>query len=180
MPQNIITKDSGKRQVFTSGYQRDTEEGKIRPDLIPLDKLDHLQAWYAQSHGHHIVTLLEVVDKTNPPITGHDPNMDMYADELYLSLIPEIMLNRLAGLYKRGAEKYGLNNWQKGANLFRFYGSALRHLVMWFAGDTSEDHLAAVIWNVTTLMWTENQIREGKLSTDLADAGPLKDWYNVE
>jgi hypothetical protein len=38
MMSNYITKDSGKRQEFSTGMQRDTNDDKIRFDLItPLD-----------------------------------------------------------------------------------------------------------------------------------------------
>jgi hypothetical protein len=34
MAENFITKDSGKREEFSTGMQRDVQEGKIRYDLI--------------------------------------------------------------------------------------------------------------------------------------------------
>ncbi len=34
MKSDFETKDSGKRQVFATGMQRDTSEGKERPDLV--------------------------------------------------------------------------------------------------------------------------------------------------
>ena len=71
--------------------------------------------------------------------------------------------------------KYNDNNWQKGIPLSRVYASLLRHTIQWAAGDTSEDHLAAIAWNAATLMWTETAITNDLLPTELADAGPLKD-----
>ena len=38
------TKDSGKKRVFDSGFQRDTAESKLRFDLIPIDQLERV-AW---------------------------------------------------------------------------------------------------------------------------------------
>lgn len=42
------TKDSGKRVDFPSGMRRDTDEGKPRFDLIPLDPLTRLAELYAR------------------------------------------------------------------------------------------------------------------------------------
>jgi hypothetical protein len=61
------------------------------------------------------------------------------------------MLTRFAELMARGAEKYDARNWEKakGAEeLARYRSSALRHLVQWLAGETDEDHAAAVMFNL--------------------------------
>ena len=175
----VKTKDSGKRDRFITGAQRDTQTGKPRFDLIPIEDLDEAQrelsgVWFAAT-----------IDRSEDPIYGFLPTDDK--DGLYSEwpfedqhpdyrpdLIPGIMLNRLAHLYGRGARKYGDNNWAKGINLFRIYASLIRHLFQWFVGDTSEDHMTAVIWNATAIIWTENEIAEKRLPEELADAGPLK------
>lgn len=84
-------------------------------------------------------------------------------------LIPPYPLIRLANLYERGAEKYGDNNWQKGIPISRCYDSAMRHLIKYRAGETQEDHLAACIWNLMTIMDTERRMKENKLPTELND-----------
>lgn len=48
MSNNFITKDSGKRVEFESGFRRDTNEGKPRYDLIPLPQLKRLAELYAR------------------------------------------------------------------------------------------------------------------------------------
>lgn len=67
-------------------------------------------------------------------------------------LIPPAPLKRLAELYMRGAEKYGESNWEKGQPVSRFLSSAMRHLEQARAGETDEDHWAAVVWNVLCIM----------------------------
>jgi hypothetical protein len=60
-------------------------------------------------------------------------------------------LTRCAELMARGAEKYGDRNWEKGTGdveLRRAVSSALRHLHQWVAGETDEDHAAAVFFNI--------------------------------
>jgi hypothetical protein len=160
------TKDSGARQVFHSGAQRDTQVGKPRPDLIPLPVLDALQ----QAFGGSPLD----ADGSEPPIWYYCDE-----DEVRRDLIPDVMLNRLGGLYHRGAIKYGDNNYQKGIPLDRIYASLFRHLLQWYAGDASEDHLAAIIWNASTLMWTEREMSLGNLPESLATAGPLAHEVNI-
>lgn len=183
----VKTKDSGQRETWQTGAQRDTNEGKPRWDSIPIRHLD----WYQELESG--VSAADLVDKSGPPITGTLP---MSIDEWHKTadghvegnvvaphpdyrpdLIPDIMLNRLAHLYGRGARKYDDNNWKKGIPLARVWASLLRHAFAWIMGDRSEDHLAAIIWNATTLMWTETEIVEGRLPVELADAGPLTDGW---
>lgn len=110
------TKDSGARELYPTGSQRDTQEGKPRYDLIG-------------KHG----------------------------------------LKRLAELMARGAKKYGEHNWKLGQPVSRSYASAFRHLMQWAAGDRSEDHLAAVVFNIFSIIHVEEQVKVGKLPTDLLD-----------
>lgn len=68
-------------------------------------------------------------------------------------------LTRVAELLARGAEKYDERNWEKAsgeAELSGFKASAIRHLFQWLAGETDEDHAAAVVFNLLgaeTLKW---------------------------
>jgi hypothetical protein len=70
-------------------------------------------------------------------------------------LIPPKALERLAGLYARGAEKYGDRNWEKGIPVQRNLASLERHLQQWKMGEIDEDHLAAVAWNAFAIMHYE-------------------------
>lgn len=45
---DFITKDSGKRQRFDSGMVRDTQDGKPRYDLIPVQSLKRLADLYTR------------------------------------------------------------------------------------------------------------------------------------
>lgn len=44
----FVTKDSGKRQNFSTGMVRDTQDGKPRYDLIPAEGLRRLADLYAR------------------------------------------------------------------------------------------------------------------------------------
>lgn len=45
-PVEFVTKDSGQRQEFDSGMVRDTQDGKPRYDLIPVQPLERLAMLY--------------------------------------------------------------------------------------------------------------------------------------
>lgn len=77
--------------------------------------------------------------------------------KLRMSLIPQKELDRVLVRYLEGAEKYGESNWMKGMPLSVYYDSAMRHLQAWFAGEDSEDHAAAAVWNILCAMWSEDK-----------------------
>lgn len=85
---------------------------------------------------------------------------DTQAGKPRYDLIPTTSLKRLAGLYQRGAEKYGEFNWQKGQPFSRLYASAFRHLIQWADGERDEDHAAAVAWNMFAIMDFEESGRK--------------------
>lgn len=82
-------------------------------------------------------------------------------------LIPAYPLFRLAKLYEAGSLKYAERNWEKGIPTGRFMDSGFRHLMNYQNGDRSEDHLAAVLWNICGLIWTQEQVRLGLLPKEL-------------
>ena len=102
MGKEFKIKDSGKRQTYPGGAARDTTEGKIRWDLIPIEAL-----------------------------------------------------KRVAIHYTNGAKKYEVNNWKKGITTERFIESASRHWAEYLLGETEEDHLSAVIFNVLGIIFNE-------------------------
>jgi len=87
--------------------------------------------------------------------------------DLMLSL--SHMFYRLARHFENGAVKYGDDNWLKGFPLRRFLDSAFRHLCQFSTGNTDEDHLTAVIWNLMCLGETAYRIEMGLLPCELDD-----------
>jgi hypothetical protein len=84
-------------------------------------------------------------------------------------LMPFIALERLARHYENGATKYGDHNWRKGQPLGRYFSSAMRHMIKWMMGYTDEDHLSAAIWNLCSILETEEMIQYGILPPELDD-----------
>ena len=88
-------------------------------------------------------------------------------------LIPPYPLLRLAQHYENGAVKYGDHNWVLGQSISRYLDSATRHLNEFKEGLTDEDHAAAVIWNMFSIIQTKQMIEKGLLPKELDD---FFDW----
>lgn len=85
------------------------------------------------------------------------------------SMIPPEAIRRVALRFEDGARKYGPGNWQKGLPLSRYQDAIMRHLLAWAEGRADEDHLAAVGWNYAAAVWTEDEIKAGRLPAALDD-----------
>jgi len=141
MEKDYEIKDSGDRTVFPSGGVRDMRVGKGMPCLIPVE------AW------------LQVGEYIPKGLAG----------------IPVDAWTRVAQHYEKGRIKYsdvgnwniGDENWLKGIFLMCYFDSAIRHLNKFLLNWEDEDHLAAVIWNISCMMETNRRIRDGILSIDL-------------
>lgn len=112
----MTLKDSGTRETYSTGAQRDNGEGKGRFDLIPFQAM-----------------------------------------------------MRLARHYEAGSKKYSDRNWEKGMNISRYVDAAMRHLLKYSAGFNDEDHLAAVLWNISAICHHE------KYLPDMQDIPTWKD-----
>jgi hypothetical protein len=90
------------------------------------------------------------------------------------SLIPPDAIRRMALRFELGDIKYprgqdNVPNWMKGIPLSRFQEAIMRHCMSAAEGATDEDHLGAVLWNAAAWVWTEKQIKLGKLPASLND-----------
>ena len=91
-------------------------------------------------------------------------------------LISPVATERLALWLARGAARYGDRNWEKGIPLMRTVASLQRHVNQFQQGDTSEDHLAAIMCNAMFLLHTNEMILRGRLPETMDDRpryGPL-------
>lgn len=70
-------------------------------------------------------------------------------------LMSPIAMTRRAIVYGEGAKTHGDRNWEKGMPLSVSVNRAIRHLVLYLAGDTSEDHLAHASVNMDFAMHME-------------------------
>ena len=78
---------------------------------------------------------------------------------------------RLGLLFTKGGIKYkDFRNWEKGMPVTRYVGAILRHTFQYLARDTSEDHLAAIMWNAQCLAHHEAVgTTSGKTFADIDD-----------
>lgn len=67
-------------------------------------------------------------------------------------LLSPFVAERLAGIFERGATKYGDRNWEKGMPISRFLDSAKRHINQFEKGLEDEDHLGQAIWNLCAIL----------------------------
>ena len=91
---------------------------------------------------------------------------DTQDDKPRYDLLDRAFLKRWAELMARGAKKYGENNWRKAATseeLDRFRASAVRHLFQWLDNDITEDHAAAVAFNLAGAEMVAVKMKEGTI-----------------
>jgi hypothetical protein len=86
-------------------------------------------------------------------------------------LLPPEAIRRYAELLERGSDKYGDRNWELGQPYSRLVSSMLRHAFQAAAGQTDEDHLAAVLFNAGALITFQERIAAGLLPPELNDMG---------
>ena len=84
-------------------------------------------------------------------------------------LLPPFAMRRVAGVYERGAAKYGDRNYEKGIPLTRYLDSALRHTFELLEGKTDEDHAAQAAWNLLAFLQTQEMVQRGFLPNHLND-----------
>jgi hypothetical protein len=90
---------------------------------------------------------------------------DVTEGKIRYDLVDQPMLKRWAELMTRGAEKYGPANWKKASTqeeLDRFRQSAFRHFYQYMEGDTTEDHAAAVYFNLAGMEYVRVRIHNAK------------------
>lgn len=67
----------------------------------------------------------------------------------------ESLIGRWAELMGRGAEKYGIRNWELSSTLEefqRFKASLCRHFWQFIQGEEDEDHAAAICFNLNAML----------------------------
>lgn len=64
------------------------------------------------------------------PFTKHD------TDKLAWNLLPMEVLEGAVRVLMHGAKKYDAFNWQKGTDYKRYYNAAMRHIILYWQGET--------------------------------------------
>lgn len=85
-----------------------------------------------------------------------------------LELISPFFERRLGNWLDRGARRYDRRNWEKGMPIERCIASLKRHTNSYQAGDTDEDHAAAIACNIMFIIHYEEMIKRGVLPEELS------------
>lgn len=141
-----MIKDSGSRREFSSGAVRDMGgEDKGRCDLLPLDaacELYHDDLFFANMHQWQHTREVKFLAYA---FTYLATRYSIYNDS---SVVVADYLLEVARHMRRGAEKYGPRNWEKGIPVESYEDSAVRHYLKYLRRDSDEPHLVAAGWNV--------------------------------
>lgn len=101
----FVTKDSGKREQFETGSQRDTQHGKPRYDLIPplpLKRIAELYARGAEKYGDHNWALGQPVSRMAASMERHLQSWRLGEhDEDHLAAL---VFNAIAIMHFEGSE----------------------------------------------------------------------------
>lgn len=145
---------SGTMQHFDSGAVRDSQEGRGRCDLLPLDMVAQLFADSADFTPARIFTKLDAF------IHDGNPQHLLSALHRFVQSNPawheslSTMLLELSIHFEDGARKYNARNWEGGIEVPRFISSAVRHYLKYLRGDTDEMHCRSFCWNLICCAWT--------------------------
>lgn len=183
MNKDIIQGINNKVTTFDSGAVRDIQEDKGRMDLVPLPDTGLLYDMFENvyddmvnsSYGvkrntifnciHNYLWTADVdmlrraicyfIDLTNQ---WADKDSDRCCNTLTNAIL-DVSLH-----YKRGLEKYGERNWEKGIPLHSFMDSACRHYIKYLGGWNDERHDLAFIWNLWGCIYTQEHINDKNLN----------------
>ena len=72
--------------------------------------------------------------------------------------IPVEVLLEWCDVFTYGETKYGRDNWKSGTDWHEFYGSALRHMLKFWAGEdidpeSGRPHIVMAIWNLGAIRY---------------------------
>ena len=173
-------KDSGKRQEFTTGSVRDTDEGKGQPHLLPTEAIYNWKTRKADRYQQN--QYLELIENNLFCYAIASDNREDTIEFLYTAIDYTIeyiksitdgtygtVMKKLAIHFQNGAKKYAANNWRKGQPISRMYDSAKRHLWAVIDGKKDEPHEAALLWNLFAILQTKLDIKNGNLPETLND-----------
>ena len=136
--------DTGTRREFSTGAVRDSNEGRGRCDLLPLDVIGRIL-------NDSILNWLERYVREGD-LKALDNVITLFVREYVGNLESAIL--EVAKHYEEGAKKYAERNWEIGIPLHCYIDSAVRHYLKYRRGDDDEPHARAFLWNILGAWWT--------------------------
>lgn len=155
----MAIKDSGDRTAFSTGAVRDMQDNKGRCDLLPLEEITE---FLEDDNGvlFHLKRYEETEDTEYLYFA-----LGAFANAAYSGDRVDMVLD-VSVHFAEGAEKYGVNNWQKGLPEWSYLSSGIRHYLKWKRGDNDERHDRAFVWNILCLLWTIENVNEEVTAND--------------
>lgn len=147
----------------------DNEKGtsSIMPSTPILDHTDKDSG----TENSNKIDFLEIQDSGARQEFETGSVRDTQAGKGRFDLITPFAMRRLAQHYENGAKKYNERNWEKGQPIMRYLESAERHIndlkAALLLGEMTEDHAAAIIWNMFGFIHTEEMLKLNRLPSAL-------------
>jgi hypothetical protein len=159
-------------EKFSTGAQRDTQDGKPRFDLIDLSFWWSVADRLSGDLFHLCTTITQHKPKQTETVrlAAHVIKEEYKLCEIQTDSLrawPYAALERLAQLLRQGAEHYGANNWRKGIPVWRINASLHRHFWAWVDGQDDEDHFAAILFNCMAICYVTKEVAAGRLPDSL-------------
>lgn len=131
-------------RTFESGAIRDSNEGKGRCDLLPLDVVCDLFEFTNSSTPLQYINEFKNSGDYFVLVKLLESEIGCIYDDLLL----------LSIRFQEGASKYGDENWKQGIPVNVYIDSGIRHFLKYMRGDKDESHRIAFLWNIMCCIWT--------------------------
>jgi len=180
--------DSGQRQQFDGGGQRDTAEGKPRYDLISPTFADLLYHPGLAAAAEALQSLLDEEASTADALLvksvecwRFDPLSEQAARQALAALfvtqfrrdpvdaIARTLKDHLQQALVAGAKKYDERNWEQGIPTSRSFASLCRHTQNLIDGSRDEDHIGAFLCNTMFIWHNQTLVSMGLMDEKWAD-----------
>lgn len=145
----IKVKKEDKR-TFESGAVRDSNKGKGRCDLLPLDVICEL--FDCSSLDNTLKFIKEFQD------TGDYKHLVRLLESEIGCIYDDLLM--VSHRFEEGSYKYGDENWKKGIPTSVYIDSGIRHYLKHKRGDSDEPHRIAFLWNIMCCVWTCKNVPE--------------------
>lgn len=154
------------KQVGDTVFAKDSKDTDwVTTYWKSLDALkEHVQHYNYEYWVRNTPEVQEYLDKAESCVSSikvSEKGQKYDSGKLRFSLIPKGVLEHVIRVLEFGAAKYSKDNWKHVDNATeRYYDAAMRHLNLWFAGETNdsetgESHLSHAICCLLFLLWLE-------------------------
>ena len=146
---------TSKNTRYKTGAERESEEGKLRVDLVPYDIIDSCRN-KAVSENIPMEELLEIYPYQW--VLDWQLNKDKHGDLhrilclfIYVHMNVPCALESLAFVMTEGLKKYPKDNWKNGIS--RCVNSLTRHYLAFQNDESNLEHLGGMLFNALAIVY---------------------------